>query len=1207
MAGNCNQKNPLKHSGTNRMDRLRKSLFPEEAKVDDRQLEDLVLYARKYAQYIQYYGPQNSLDGDWTGFFSNDPTAIFASVVKHPSKIYFEFYTGLSVYLQVDRSKNPSLLSSHFKLFFHVPLLLLKEIGGHFERLEKFHPLRFFMQRQFNTELRNALEKLIAYYKGAINQGIFTAGAIVPSDYDAPGSITLPDLLLQHIEDMEAVSALDLATSYLDTVVGTDWNTFYASIAANDNPYLEGVDIFERIYDALNYSLLTQQMSKFFVATENLGKEAEQYLKQSLEEYQEHRPDYALFLAFAQLFRNNQDQLNKITERHLNYYYKDILQLTPKAAEPQKAFLTFELSKNIADHLLSSGTLFKDGKDDLGKEVVFQLDQDIVVNKASIGALKSLFIPERQAQPKNYLEPMAAFNVATADGLEEPLKKEQHSWPVFGPIPPVSEKTMPHARLGFALADQKLFLKEGFRTVWIVADLNTTPGYQNYPNLLKANCTGEKEWVTVGAENKSTLISFTFDNYFIVILAFEAEALPIVPYNAEVHGPGYETENPVIALSLNFDDEASQPTNFERYTDLKNLKFTKMSIVATANNVRDVIVQNDNGIVDTTKPFNLFGASPTVGSSFIIGSKEITAKPLQYLGVQWEYQETYSTAGFLENNAPNSFQLKFNHLKNGTWAGDAGYTRNLFVDGNAGFALKSRILSITDLSDLSVHDDLAKENEPFSTGATNGYFRFSLGRDFGHDEYTNAYTLAMIAKAGGTAYVKPANFNDSNAIPNAPYNPVVTDFKLSYISAYEEVQQLFHLHPFGITAVEDQALEYVFPSYENEGELYIGIADLAPPQKASFLFQLAEGTSNPLKNPTPVKWYFLQEDTWIQFADQDVDDKTNNLSGSGLVGLSIPDTATNKNHLLDSGLHWIRLSVAKDSDALNQIIAIKLQAAQVTFLDQDNDPQFPAKTLPLGEITKLKSSDPAVKKIDQPYNSFGGRAPETNNDFYVRASERLRHKDRAVQIWDYEQLVLEAFPEIYKVKCINHTQICRDTNSTIIADNELKPGHVLVVTVPDLKNLKLIDPLRPYTKKSTLTKIDEFLRSRISPFVNLEVQNPKFEEVQVDFQIAFLPEIGDIQFYSDLLKQAIIEFLSPWAFDSSSEISFGGKIHKSSIINFVEEQLHVDFVKEFKMYHKKDIGMKDSDWGKVDLEVIETQVSRTIFVSHATHIIREVI
>ena len=56
------------------------------------------------------------------------------------------------------------------------------------------------------------------------------------------------------------------------------------------------------------------------------------------------------------------------------------------------------------------------------------------------------------------------------------------------------------------------------------------------------------------------------------------------------------------------------------------------------------------------------------------------------------------------------------------------------------------------------------------------------------------------------------------------------------------------------------------------------------------------------------------------------------------------------------------------------------------------------------------------------------------------------------------------------------------------------------------------DPLRPYTDQATLTVVDAFLRKRISPFVKLEVQNPKFEEVQVKFRVAFTPEIGDIAF-----------------------------------------------------------------------------------------------
>ena len=99
MAGNCNQQNPLKHSGTKQGDRYRNPLFPDSAKVDERDLQDLILFAKKYARYIQYYDPSNFLDGNWLSFFANDPTATFASIVKIPAPPFFDFYKSLLVFL----------------------------------------------------------------------------------------------------------------------------------------------------------------------------------------------------------------------------------------------------------------------------------------------------------------------------------------------------------------------------------------------------------------------------------------------------------------------------------------------------------------------------------------------------------------------------------------------------------------------------------------------------------------------------------------------------------------------------------------------------------------------------------------------------------------------------------------------------------------------------------------------------------------------------------------------------------------------------------------------------------------------------------------------------------------------------------------------------------------------------------------------------
>ncbi len=208
-------------------------------------------------------------------------------------------------------------------------------------------------------------------------------------------------------------------------------------------------------------------------------------------------------------------------------------------------------------------------------------------------------------------------------------------------------------------------------------------------------------------------------------------------------------------------------------------------------------------------------------------------------------------------------------------------------------------------------------------------------------------------------------------------------------------------------------------------------------------------------------------------------------------------------------------------------------------------------------------------------------------------------------MWDYEHIILEQFPEIYKVRCINHTKLHRDEENKILADNELKPGHVLVVPIPFINEKSAVDPLRPYTKKKTLAAISLFLRNSISPFVKLEVQNPKIEEVQVFFRVAFTDAIDDLDFYVELLNSAIVNYLTPWTISENVNIDFGGRWYKSSLINFVEELDYVDYVKDFEMYHKKDIEQNDSSWNKLDSEIIEATTSRSVLVSHKKHDIRK--
>jgi hypothetical protein len=164
---------------------------------------------------------------------------------------------------------------------------------------------------------------------------------------------------------------------------------------------------------------------------------------------------------------------------------------------------------------------------------------------------------------------------------------------------------------------------------------------------------------------------------------------------------------------------------------------------------------------------------------------------------------------------------------------------------------------------------------------------------------------------------------------------------------------------------------------------------------------------------------------------------------------------------------------------------------------------------------------------------------------------------------------------------------------------------VVVVTVPWTTGRPHLDPLRPYTDQATLKKVRDVLTPRLSPFVRLEVANPKFEEVQTRFKVAFLDGIDDTAFYLGELEKAVIGYLAPWSVGSGADITFGGKLRKSTVIDFVEELPYVDYLEDFELYHRPDLA--NPAWTPTDQETIEATTARSILVPAASHQIEELV
>ncbi len=510
---------------------------------------------------------------------------------------------------------------------------------------------------------------------------------------------------------------------------------------------------------------------------------------------------------------------------------------------------------------------------------------------------------------------------------------------------------------------------------------------------------------------------------------------------------------------------------------------------------------------------------------------------------------------------------------------------------------------------------------------------FSLKQDFLHSQYLNKYVIATMALAQTAQAVAPpppvappqgldvVDQVEQPQLPNEPYTPAIEEITLSYTAtsgtvvissikedAYKNEEiQFFHLSCFGtnrehsylrnVGGLKDAQLKVpLLPEYSNEGELYIGFSSLRGGDSVNVLFQVAEGSNNPESGSPSPKWSVLCNNYWKPLGLTEVLlDSTNNFRRSGTITFVIPSEASLANTILPSDLLWIRGTVGKDSDGVCQMVEVAANAVEVTFRDNGNDLSHLAAPLPSGTIARLKTPIATVKGVMQPFATFGGAPEEGDGDFHARVAERLRHKNRCITAWDYERVVLEAFPNIHMARCIPHAS----------KDSWLAPGNVLIVVVPDLRNRNAADPLEPKVDTDTLDRIASDLRARTSSQVNIHVKSPAYQKLELDFKVKF-KEGFEFNYYSKDLNAKLKEFLSPWAFETGSsiidgrELSFGGRIYKSVILDFIEEVEYVDFVTDFMMYTYTEGKTMD------DMDEARPERPDAILVSVPLHTISEV-
>ncbi|WES99609.1 baseplate J/gp47 family protein [Chryseobacterium arthrosphaerae] len=874
-------------------------------------------------------------------------------------------------------------------------------------------------------------------------------------------------------------------------------------------------------------------------------------------------PHLTLFVCFLKLLDFSKKAFNNLTKRHLDFYYNEILQIEKNDARADKAYVIFELAKKAIQEKIPGGTLLDGGKDVKGKKRIYKTGEELIANQAKVVEIKS-FLNDVE---KGELRMAGVAN--SADGLGEKLPEGSNYWWPFGYNSAETDsdrsiyKKLPKAKLGFSVASSLFDLKEGERTVTlkITFNKNATQKLQSLSkedieNNINVLCSGEKEWLS-GIALKC--IDRTESQLELSFTLFKHQPA-VVKYNKEVHAEAFQTDLPVVRLMIEGEKY------YELYEALSEKSLKNIEISVDVKGVKSVQIENDNGALNSEKPYYPFTAQPVTGSNFYIRCPEMFSKKWKKadITINWKnapdsIKELYD--GYVISPNQNISLKEFEAAERPSIVNDDHYFK-------ADTALLEKEIWYTKAQDIDVfkkvdgaYKTLFSVNSGANEAGTAGAIRVTLKQSSLQDVYPKLYTLALSSD--------PAT---KKLIPNEPYIPFAEDIELNY-SATESVYsylskdsageasktkgvQLYHEDVFGQYEKETETGSIV-PVHQNGGELYIGLEAL-PKTTVSLLIQMLEGSENPLVDTFEekefIEWHILSGNKWVDLSDDMLQNETRKFLESGIVKFKIPGDINNSHTRFTDGLVWIRAKSKRSYDAVCKIQGIYTQAVLATFQNQDNDLSHLNNGLEAKTIAKLITRVPQVKSVSQPYNSFDGKYKEADLEFYRRVSERLRHKHRAITQWDYEQLVLQEFPEVFKVKCLNHTS----------EKSYMAPGHVTLMVVPNIKNKNAFDIYQPRVSRASLNKIQNYVNELNTMHVKAQVVNPNYKEAQVETKVKFFEQY-DETFYTRQLDEDIKKYISPWAFTDSKDIDFNVELNVNHLVNYLEQLYYVDYVDEIKI------------------------------------------
>jgi hypothetical protein len=1155
----------ITRDGISQAERWLDTLVPSYLQIDSREIPDFVAFLYELSKTVKYYNERDQVAGNWEDFFTSDTNLIIILLSKLDISEVDQKYT----------LKKQNIISS-------------KTIEDAESKLREYMIFIFELYSKMNVALnqfKNSSDTSETETMIYLLSGIEEIGKTLFSYYSYSLQI-FPGTRSKQMDEALASykGTLHPNISYFNYDQKNSLQVLTASIIHLNNAFEQLISKLARVV--------------------RLAKE---FAKENKFMDKQYQPQVGLFLTFLDLYKYVKKRLNGLVEKHLDFYYQDVLGINHGGRSPDSVHIAAELDDQASNVFIGPNNLLL--AENGGNQILFKPEAAQVLSNAKIKSLRTIFLSnykqiESTSSEFKDVREIQLFKAEHPLFLpDEYIKKPEGSrpWAVMGEDQhdfPKGEQTMIPSNPGIAIVSSLFFQVEGKRIYSLTMELKSsespslneyiinyvnvrknvsreTVEYKLFSNIFNLWFTSKDGWEEI--ENYNIKILDADKPIFKLNISFtlENDNKPFDCYDEGIHQEKIDTELPILKLLLN--------PNVEHYgySFLHSIQLNRITINVRVQGSRAVKLQNNVGPLSTSGPFQPFGPQPSIGSFLDIKNTNVFNRYLKDFSIRINWLELprgkggfgsyYNGYGIkLEND---TFKINLSSLSGGTYlpASPIRQQFSLFKgDPQTKELIEENVIrgidfkKITFQNEPKLRDEVRINEQYFKEGA----IRIELcapDEAFGHRLFTQVFPDVILNNS--------KKFRKKLPVPNQPYIPIIKaielDYELEYSEGFKEEHvrdqnfQLFHIFPFGIQKIfpqGDKRNYSILPNFNYSSNLFIGLENVAPSSELPLFFQMEERSfHHTLHEPQPIVWSYLDANNWIEFNPRNLkSNTTNNFVSSGIVSLKMPSEIDENNTILPAGLFWIRASSRENHHASGRIKSIIVNGILAhRVLDKNNENQF--KMLESNEIIGFEKNVKGIKNIFQLYPSFGGNTAESDDNYYVRVSERLRHKNRFVQIRDIAQAILQEFPQILITKLFNSK---REKFS-------ITPGvDIHIVLIPrELEGGKFSSE-NPKVSLPELYKVKTFVSSIISPFVKIEVGNAIYERVKVIGKVMFHEDSDtDLNSLRFRLISDINKFIAPWLFGENSNLVIGSKIYKAEFLIFIKNLAYVKYISGFSLVH----------------------------------------